>query len=141
MTAERSTIEFRGALVIVDCWCGMRHAIPAALRDYQQRQHDEGGPVPDVYCPLGHAHVPAGESLAAKLRRDLDRAHAATARAIADRDQVDASLRATKGALTKAKRRAANGVCPCCHRTFANVARHVAAKHPAYVDETALGPR
>jgi hypothetical protein len=26
----------------------------------------------------------------------------------------------------------ANGVCPCCNRTFQNLARHMAGKHPDY---------
>lgn len=37
---------------------------------------------------------------------------------------------ATKGTLTKIRKRVHNGVCPCCNRTFANLARHMKTKHP-----------
>jgi len=38
---------------------------------------------------------------------------------------------ATKGQLTKARKRADRGVCQHCHRSFVDVARHVATKHPS----------
>lgn len=43
-----------------------------------------------------------------------------------------------KGVLTKVKRRVANGVCPCCTRTFTNLARHMASQHPEHVNESTL---
>jgi uncharacterized protein with PIN domain len=35
-----------------------------------------------------------------------------------------------KGALTRERNRVGNGVCPCCDRTFVNLQRHMASKHP-----------
>jgi DNA repair exonuclease SbcCD ATPase subunit len=32
--------------------------------------------------------------------------------------------------LKKHKKRVSNGVCPCCNRTFINLQRHMASKHP-----------
>jgi chemotaxis response regulator CheB len=40
---------------------------------------------------------------------------------------------ATRAQLTKTKKRVANGVCPCCNRTFKQLARHMKAKHPEFV--------
>ena len=37
-----------------------------------------------------------------------------------------------KGALTKARKRVGRGVCPCCNRSFAALARHMQTKHPTY---------
>jgi hypothetical protein len=34
---------------------------------------------------------------------------------------------------TRIRNRIAAGVCPCCTRTFKNVARHIKDKHPTYV--------
>ncbi|HYC31767.1 MAG TPA: hypothetical protein VEB59_05720, partial [Gemmatimonadales bacterium] len=48
------------------------------------------------------------------------------------RDQTAASLRSTKGVVTKIKRRVAGGVCPCCNRTFSDLARHMSGKHPGW---------
>jgi len=39
---------------------------------------------------------------------------------------------AAKGQLTKTKRRVANGVCPCCNRTFADLSAHMHGQHPEY---------
>lgn len=38
--------------------------------------------------------------------------------------------RAAAGQITKLKKRVGNGVCPCCNRTFQNLLRHMATKHP-----------
>lgn len=48
----------------------------------------------------------------------------------------------TRGHLTRERKkkeqletRAANGVCPCCHRTFKQLARHMKTKHPDFPGE------
>lgn len=45
---------------------------------------------------------------------------------------VKRSLVAHKGHTTRLKNRIAAGVCPCCQRTFQNLARHMKCKHPKY---------
>lgn len=45
---------------------------------------------------------------------------------------ADRAAAADWAQLTKTRKRIANGVCPCCHRTFQNLARHMAGQHPAY---------
>ena len=128
------TIEFTDELVVLTCWCGINHAVPTNLRDFQMRQHNDGERnVMSIYCPLGHQHQPSGEGEAARLRKQLEQRDRTLTRTRAEKDQVEASLRATKGALTKAKRRITNGVCPCCNRMFANVQRHMKTQHPKEV--------
>lgn len=127
-----STLQYTGELTVVTCWCGMVHAVPTDLRDYQMRCHRDGVKMPDIYCPLGHTHAPAGEGEAAKLQRRLQAEREAAARARAQRDQVEASLRAQKAATTRAKKRHAAAVCPCCQRSFVQLRRHMATKHPDY---------
>jgi hypothetical protein len=130
------TMTFSDTLVVMTCWCGINHAVPQNLRDFQMRQHNDGKQqVMSIFCPLGHQHAPAGRSESEKLRERLAREERATTRLRAEKDQVEASLRATKGANTKLKQRIANGVCPCCHRTFKNVQRHMTTQHPDYVPE------
>ncbi|WP_159103999.1 hypothetical protein [Rhodopseudomonas sp. B29] len=56
------------------------------------------------------------------------------------RDQREAAERraaAARGQVTKIKNRVGHGVCPCCNRTFANLARHMAGEHPGYTAEAA----
>ena len=37
-----------------------------------------------------------------------------------------------KGHATRISKRVKNGVCICCNRTFADLARHMATKHPTF---------
>lgn len=39
---------------------------------------------------------------------------------------------ATRAKLVRDRARFANGVCPCCNRSFENVARHMRTQHPDY---------
>lgn len=126
------TIRYGGRLVVSVCWCGMRHAIPSELDNFQQRQHDNGERVTSIYCPLGHTYVPSGKGEAQRLRERLESEKNRSARLSAQRDQAEASARAHKGHATRAKKRAAAGMCPCCNRTFKQLTRHLASQHPDY---------
>lgn len=42
---------------------------------------------------------------------------------------------AQKGAKTKLQNRIAGGVCPCCNRTFKQLASHMKSQHPEYPDK------
>lgn len=53
--------------------------------------------------------------------------------------QERSRVRGLRGAITKAKKRAAAGVCPCCTRTFQNLARHMKGQHPGYAGEGVTG--
>jgi len=136
------TLAYSGTLTVVTCWCGMSHAVPTELRDFQLRQFHDGRKVQDIYCPLGHTHVPAGETKAAQLEWQLEQARRSRD---ATRDLLEHEQRshsATRGHLTRAKKRAVAGVCPHpdCHRHFQNLERHIAAKHPELLAEAeALG--
>jgi len=39
-----------------------------------------------------------------------------------------------KGALAKERKRVGNGTCPCCNRSFTNLQRHMATKHPHHAN-------
>lgn len=123
-----------GELVVVRCWCGVQHAVPASLRSLQQRQHLDARPQQEIYCPLGHTHVIAGEGKAAKLERELQRERARHDQTKAERDAAERSRRAIKGAHTRTKNRVAKGICPCCNRHFANLQRHMENQHPDYLE-------
>lgn len=114
------------------CNCGVLFAMPDDMKQRRKDDHQT------FWCPNGHGQHYTAKSDAEKLQDKLDQEKQRTAALLAEKDQVEASLRATKGQLTKAKRRAANGVCPCCKRTFKDLARHVAGQHPQYVAETAI---
>jgi len=81
------------------------------------------------YCPNGHKlsfHVTEAD----RLRKRLELAERREANLDESLRSERASHAATKGHLTRVRKRADKGVCQHCHRSFANVARHVASKHP-----------
>ncbi len=121
------TITLSTTLEVLTCSeCGIPHAMP---RHYvQTKREDHTG----WKCPNGHGQYFPQESDAEKLQRQLDREKDRRARIAAERDQLAASLRSQKGATTRAKKRAAAALCPCCNRSFVQLRRHMQAKHPGY---------
>jgi len=121
MPAEMTYTE---TLTVCHCWCGIALAIPANLyRIAHESPHD-------VYCPLGHVFT-WGDTYKERLAKERRR-HEATRDLLAAEER---SHTATRGHLTRAKRRSAAGVCPCCHRTFKQLGAHMKNKHPDYVKE------
>jgi hypothetical protein len=110
--------------------CGVLFAAPKRLLESCQEDGDA------FFCPNGHSLVFNNyENKLLKRERDRlkDRLAAATSRA----DQTEASLQATKGVVTKQKKKLEKvvaGVCPVdgCHRHFKDVRQHIATKHPDY---------
>lgn len=120
-----TTLTFTGNLVVTTCWCGIAHAVPQDLYEWANLNHTR-----TVYCPLGHGWVFTGETEADKLKRQLkfqrDQAAAERARA----DGAEASLRTTKGHVTRLRKRVLDGECPLCGQHLRDLARHVARMHP-----------
>lgn len=135
---ERHALTITDKLIVTDCaQCGVVFAI---TEEFRERRRADGK---SLYCPNGHT-LTYGKSEADKLREQLqERERRITflrdMRAGADRraDAAERSLRATKGVVTKMKKRAAAGVCPCCNRHFAELERHMATKHPDYAEDGA----
>lgn len=116
------------------CVCGIVFGYP----DYFEKQLRKSGQT--FYCPNGHS-LWFGKSEADKLRDELKnvKRDAELNRQWYEAEQDDhqrtrRQLAATKGVLTKTKKRIANGVCPCCKRHFVNLERHMEMKHPNYVE-------
>ncbi len=79
-------------------------------------------------------------------KSDIEREREKTQRALSQLEQQEAltkyqkkralsyqyQARAEKGAKTRLKNRVKNGICPCCNRTFQNLARHINGQHPEY---------
>lgn len=127
-----------------NCWsCGVPVYLPRAKYDSCQRDHAQS-----FHCCNGHSAVFAGKTEAQLLREELDKTREnltkrltwAEQNAIDARQQRDAAHRqasAARGQVTRIKNRVGNGVCPCCKRTFKQLAAHMACKHPEFKDEGA----
>lgn len=87
------------------------------------------------YCPNGHSQWYPGETDADKAQRlagQLDMERSRRAGTEKQLDYARRSQKATSTRLKKVKQRVAHGVCPCCNRTFQQLARHMASEHPHY---------
>lgn len=79
----------------------------------------------DFHCLNGHPQRFTGKSEAERLREQL---HAKTLEhERAERQRKEAEEREAKLAL-----RVSHGTCPCCNRTFKQLAAHMQRKHPGY---------
>jgi hypothetical protein len=105
--------------------CGIEFAAPA---NYVKQRRDDSA---DFYRPNGHpqrytkGRVEILEAQLAEEKRK--REWAEKGRETARRAEAIAS-----GKLKAIKHRVKNGVCPCCHRSFENLQRHMTTKHPDF---------
>lgn len=91
-------------------------------------------------CPYCKSERGFGEDEMGKLKREIQEKENSRLAAIQSRE---AALIREKNALAEAEhfrkksvrihKRAAAGVCPCCKRTVAQMARHMKTKHPHFV--------
>ena len=118
----------------VCCVCGIEFGVP---KTYDDKRRLDGE---SFYCPGGHS-LSYGEGETEKLRRERNQLK----QRIAEKDDIiieeqaarhnaERSASAYKGRVTRIKNRIGKGVCPCCNRSFENLQRHMASKHPDYAD-------
>jgi flagellar biosynthesis/type III secretory pathway protein FliH len=131
-----STLTIPTTLAKIDCGqCGGVYAITERHRSWCE-EHGKCWTCP--YCKTGWGF---SETENDRLRKRLEREQALRAsaegqaqRAHQQAEAERARANGYKGAMTKAKKRVANGVCPCCQRTFQNLARHMETKHPDFAE-------
>lgn len=125
-----AVLKFQQELETKTCGeCGVTFAAPA----YFWSERKQTGAT--WYCPNGHARI-FGKTAAQELQEQLEREREQHRQRLDfERNQTAAVKRelvTVKGQLTKTKKRVANGVCPCCQRSFVQLKRHIATKHPDY---------
>lgn len=108
--------------------CGITIAMPSDL--YNRRLKDGKY----FYCPKGHSqYFIQGQTKEEQLQKQLKIAHDSNAFLRKQNEQERNRTRGQKAAKTRIKNRITNGVCPCCNRTFKQLARHMKNKHPDYM--------
>ena len=126
-------ITFTGTLKVHDCPnCGITHAIPT---DFERLMKERDG---SCICPNGHSWSFTGKSKNQIIKENEERIAQLRARVASRNEEIEhikGSQKALRGVITKTKRRIANGVCPCCNRSFADLAKHMKGKHPKYIKE------
>ena len=111
--------------------CGGVYAISERFRKQCQDKGNRGWrcPYPDCNTTWGYY----GKTEAEKLQDQLDCERQQRERISDQLKQTTRSLNAQRGATTRARNqlnRTKAGICPCCNRTFKQLAAHMKSQHP-----------
>lgn len=125
-------IEVTTTLATVNCGvCGGVYAINERYRE-QCAQKGKSWRCPYCECAWGYS---VGEN--ARLKKEVEALKQKTAEverqraaAVAEAEHFRRSRDIIQGKFNHEKKRVRNGVCPCCRRSFTNLRRHMATKHP-----------
>jgi hypothetical protein len=109
-------------LVTQSCYkCGVVFAMPEQLQNTCERDGDT------FYCPNGH-----GQVYTSNIKQELEN----TKRKLSQKEfelMAERNLHlATQRKMKRLEKRISKGVCPCCHRQFVNMTRHMKGQHPEY---------
>jgi hypothetical protein len=100
------------------CKCGVDFAMTQTFFDARKNDKES------FYCPNGHGqHYTKSE--ADILRNELKSTNAKLA-------NMQFELIAAEKQVKQLKSRMSKGVCPCCHRQFVSVSRHMKTQHPEF---------
>lgn len=124
--------------VVTQCGsCGVWHTVPEIVYNSHMA---EGG---FHSCPNGHSRGWNKGTDAIErenIRRERDRLKQDAARLEDEKKALEeqaslARVRAEKAeaATKRLKKRTSAGTCPCCSRTFSNMAEHMKHQHPGFV--------
>ncbi len=91
---------------------------------YDQRVQDHK----NYYCPNGHSQHFVAKSDADLLREEKERHERTLARLNAEQQESEKIAKERD----RLKKRVKAGVCPCCKRTFKQLAAHMQQKHPDF---------
>ncbi|HEY3541044.1 MAG TPA: hypothetical protein VGK79_00750 [Gaiellaceae bacterium] len=123
-------------IYVLDCArCGLVFGINT---DYEARRRDDGR---SFHCPNGHENswieteAERERARAENALRELDAARKIASNERERRRREERRRAAAQGQVTKIKRRVGNGICPCCSRSFVDLARHMRGQHPEYTAE------
>ena len=109
------------------CTCDIVFAMPDTM---VRRMEDTGGL---FYCSNGHPQR-FTTSEVQRLRGKLDEQTRAATHMAERAKQAEAAEQKAVREIKRMKKRSAAGVCPCCNRTFQQLARHMKAKHADFGD-------
>lgn len=132
------TVSFKTATCVT---CGAYIVMTDGM--YNQRRTDREV----FYCPSGHQQYFSGETPEEKLKREYEAkleqekkrrewAEQSSEHSKKRAARLERKASAYRGVITKTRKRIANGACPCCNRTFQNLAAHMTTKHPQFKKKT-----
>lgn len=123
-------VKFAVQVELAEMNCGECGGVYAINERYREQQYKKGGTWTCPYCKTGWGY--SGNSENEKLKRELE---AERKRKLEALDRANAAMFERDMAQKDLKRhlvRSKNGVCPCCKRTFKQLAAHMKTKHPEF---------
>lgn len=135
-----ATITFTGQLTVRTCPnCAGTFAIDQGYVNEAYRVGEFKLMWACPYCKqtrgYGESEVERKQKEIARLQTDMERKEAALRSAYNLETTLRKSRSACRGHYHRVTRRIKAGVCPCCTRTFQNLARHMHTKHPDMATE------
>jgi hypothetical protein len=113
-------------LVETDCAvCDVVFAVPTSLQTTLKQTGER------FFCPRGHG-LSYADNEVTQLRKQVDGLRTKLVHAEDQRQATVRELQQARADADRQRKRVAAGVCPCCKRTFANVARHMKGQHPEF---------
>ncbi len=126
------------SLTQVNCGkCGATYAINERFRAEKQKKGG-GWHCPYCQCTWGYFGETEAQRLKTQLDAQIKQTEFARQNAKAEREareHTERRLSATRAVSTRLRNRIKNGVCPCCHRSFENLRRHMTSQHPHFAAE------
>lgn len=125
----RNTVVLHGInCIVLECGtCGVPFTMPEVVYNAQV---EEGG---FHTCPNGHSRGwDKSRSQREAEIRDIARLRQSVAQKDDEIDDLKAQASKLKGETARILKRSSAGICPCCHRTFRQMAAHMKSKHPGY---------
>ena len=101
-----------------------------AINDRYRRQREEKGGFWN--CPYCKTSWGYSESQNARLKRELEAERKRKQDALERANIAEAAEQRLAKNVARLKNRVSSGVCPCCTRSFTNLQRHMASKHPDF---------
>ena len=127
---QMSTIGESVQLTVLHCGkCGITFAAPSS---WVSERRDKGESGREFWCPNGHNRIWT-ESELDRVRRQLMQEQSRANTLKQELRERSEALEKSEASAKRLKKRAAAGVCPCCHRTVSQMARHMKSKHPGFV--------
>lgn len=140
LNSESTIYEAMVTMEIIHCYkCEVPFAIPQRLKKHFKDSQQT------FYCPNGHdqAYVKSSLQIAeekaakekAALEWRLKYAEETKEYWASQYKEQRKKIISIKGQKTKLMNRIKNGVCPCCNRSFGNLANHIKSKHPELLNQ------
>lgn len=110
------------------CECGIAFALPERLMRELRSNSKKS-----FYCPNGHEMVFSKSVLEqenARLKQEKDEAERARMSLHNQLTEKQKEVTKLQAGIKRRNKRIAAGVCPCCNRTFKQLAEHMKLKHP-----------